>query len=629
MKGTKIGSYIIEDKIGEGGMGVVYSAKHDRMNRPAVVKMLRKELADNPELAKRFENEATAAASIGHPGIVQVFDIGQREDGSLYIVMELLQGESMQTRLDRMGRVPMSQAISMIRQAAGALSAAHKAGIVHRDLKPDNMFIVPDPEVTGGERVKLLDFGIAKLAGDGAGTMQTKTGTMMGTPHYMSPEQCQGASNVDERSDLYSLGCILFQFVTGRTPFLGTGVGDFIVAHMTHTPPSLLSLAANAPPALDDVVKTLLAKNPAERFGSADALANALGHINIPDESLVGQPAIAATEMVAAENFLTQEGRHASHVGGQPGQPATTMGLSAGESSSGMPFQAGVNAPPPPADSPRDQRSSSTWLVMGILGALAIAGVTYGIASRRGEKPPEPVATASTETEAELPVEGIPAVGSEDAGVTTAEPEGAASVANGDTQATQPSAHKIESSTDVKKSLPTAEAKELAALRRASQKKAEREAAAKRNDATRAIEQKAAEQKAAEQKAAEQKAAEQRTAEAAADRLADQQQQTPNQSPEVQRKMSIPPDDPAADQKQIASKESAVKAAIQACGALHNVRQKPVVLTVVIGIDGRVKRSKLKPVGLGGLARCAESAAKKYKFGPRRKPLAFRVPVQL
>ena len=118
MKGTKVGSYIIDGKIGEGGMGVVYSAKHDRMNRKAVVKMLRKELADNPEMAKRFENEANAAASIGHPGIVQVFDIGQLADGSLYIVMELLRGESMQDRLNRQGRVRISQAISMIRQAA-------------------------------------------------------------------------------------------------------------------------------------------------------------------------------------------------------------------------------------------------------------------------------------------------------------------------------------------------------------------------------------------------------------------------------------------------------------------------------------------------------------------------------
>ena len=276
MKGTKVGSYVIEEKIGEGGMGVVFLAKHARINQQAVVKVLHKHLADKPEMAKRFENEANAAASIGHPGIVQVFDIGQQDDGSLYIIMELLAGESLQDRLDRLGTLPIPQAIAIISQCADALAAAHATGIVHRDLKPDNIFLVPDSLVAGGERAKLLDFGIAKLQVEGMATMGTQMGILMGTPPYMSPEQCQGAGGVTHLSDIYALGCILFQLITGRTPFVGLGAGDYIVAHRTQAPPLLRTLAPVASQDLEEIVSNLLAKNPEGRFASAGALAAAL-----------------------------------------------------------------------------------------------------------------------------------------------------------------------------------------------------------------------------------------------------------------------------------------------------------------------------------------------------------------
>lgn len=276
IRGTKVGNYQIEEQIGEGGMGVVYSAKHARMTGRAVVKVLHKQFAHNETIAKRFENEANAAASIGHPGIVQIFDVGKAQDGSLYIVMELLEGEGLQQRVNRLGKLPLSQALSIVRQAAGALGAAHSAGIVHRDLKPDNIFLVPDPEVPGGERVKLLDFGIAKLSDTDTSGMNTGTGAMLGTPHYMSPEQCRGAGEVDHRTDLYALGCILFLLITGRTPFVGTGAGEFIVQHLTQAPPAMGTFDAEAPGYLEDLVGVLLAKDPEERFQSTDALISAL-----------------------------------------------------------------------------------------------------------------------------------------------------------------------------------------------------------------------------------------------------------------------------------------------------------------------------------------------------------------
>jgi len=276
IRGTKVGNYQIEEQIGEGGMGVVYSAKHARMTGRAVVKVLHKQFAHNETIAKRFENEANAAASIGHPGIVQIFDVGKAQDGSLYIVMELLEGEGLQQRVNRLGKLPLSQALSIVRQAAGALGAAHSAGIVHRDLKPDNIFLVPDPEVPGGERVKLLDFGIAKLSDTDTSGMNTGTGAMLGTPHYMSPEQCRGAGEVDHRTDLYALGCILFLLITGRTPFVGTGAGEFIVQHLTEAPPVMRSFNPEAPSYMEDLVGVLLAKDPEERFQSTDALISAL-----------------------------------------------------------------------------------------------------------------------------------------------------------------------------------------------------------------------------------------------------------------------------------------------------------------------------------------------------------------
>jgi serine/threonine-protein kinase len=624
MKGTKVGSYIIEGKLGEGGMGVVYSAKHDRMNRKAVVKMLRKELADNPEMAKRFENEANAAASIGHPGIVQVFDIGQQADGSLYIVMELLRGESMQDRRNRQGHVRISQAISMIRQAAGALSAAHRAGIVHRDLKPDNMFIVPDPEVEGGERVKLLDFGIAKLSGDAVGAMQTKTGAMMGTPHYMSPEQCQGAANVDQQSDLYSLGCILFQLVTGRTPFVGTGVGDFIVAHMTQAPPLLRSMAPDAPQALEDVVTGLLAKDPAQRFGSADALANALGHIKLPDGPELGTQPIPATKIAAMSEIMPPGGISASGGSMQPPQPATTMGLSTGESVSAQHLPAAYGASLGP-NSARDQRSSSKWIVMGVMGVMAIAAVSYAVVNRRDQQPP--VAAASTVTDAG-PSDDILAVRTTDAGVLAGAQTDAAPT-NADVLAAQNAKDReaLPKGAQTRAERRAAErkaaaAKDEAAKATAAKEKADKETAAKEKaDRETAARETAAKEKADRETAAKEKADRETAAKEKA-RLA-ALQQTPVQAPQN----PLPPDDPAADRRHIASRKAAVTKAILVCG--KRVREKDVALHVTIGLDGRVKSSKLKPVGLGPVASCAQKAAQLYKFGPRRTPLSFEVAVRL
>ncbi|MBK7191266.1 MAG: serine/threonine protein kinase [Myxococcales bacterium] len=290
MIGQTLGSYTIERELGRGGMGAVYLAVHAMLGRKAAVKLLRPELSRDPSTVQRFFTEARAASAIKHPSIVEIYDFGVAPDGAAYIVMELLDGESLATRLARLGRLPVATALVFARQIATALAAAHRAGIVHRDLKPDNAFLVADPEVAGGERVKLLDFGIAKLTGDG-GVAHTTTGAIMGTPHYMSPEQCEGSRAVDHRADLYSLGCMLFQMITGRLPFEGDGVGGIIGMHLYVAPPALRTLAPDAPAAVEALVARLLAKDPAGRPASADELAAQLGQLGATS----GAPVVAST----------------------------------------------------------------------------------------------------------------------------------------------------------------------------------------------------------------------------------------------------------------------------------------------------------------------------------------------
>jgi serine/threonine-protein kinase len=275
MIGATIGSYRVLAKLGEGGMGTVYVAEHNLIGRRAAIKVLLPAFSANQEIVARFFNEARALTAISDPGIVQLFDFGYH-DGVAYIVMELLAGESMWERLQRVGRLAAIDAVRLMRQCAVSLAAAHGKGIIHRDLKPENLFVVGDPAVTGGERLKLLDFGVAKLAGLDAGPSRTRTGMMLGTPVYMSPEQCRSAPDIDSRSDIYSLGCVLFALLAGRPPFEYGNSGELIAAHLREPPPSLAQFAPELPPELDAIIQCCLAKEPAHRFASMHVVTGAL-----------------------------------------------------------------------------------------------------------------------------------------------------------------------------------------------------------------------------------------------------------------------------------------------------------------------------------------------------------------
>jgi serine/threonine protein kinase len=276
VEGTLIGAYRIQKQIGEGGMGSVWLAEHSMLGRRAAIKVLHHEFSTKPDVVTRFFNEARAATAIADPGIVQIFDFGHHTDGSAYIVMELLDGEALDVRVARQGALDLPQALRIMRQVASTLGAAHARGIVHRDLKPENIFIVKDPEVAGGERSKVLDFGIAKLSAEQGGS-KTQTSAVMGTPTYMSPEQCRGAGHVDQRSDVYALGCVLYRLVCGRPPFDAEGVGELIVMHLCEQPVPPSTLRPGIPPEVEQVILRCLAKDPAHRFSSGSELAIALG----------------------------------------------------------------------------------------------------------------------------------------------------------------------------------------------------------------------------------------------------------------------------------------------------------------------------------------------------------------
>ena len=261
---TQVGPYRIIRLLGEGGMGAVYEAVNEQIERRVAIKCLHPEYATHADASQRFFNEARAANRIGHPSIVQISDYGIADDGSAYIVMELLDGQTLATRLHNLsGPLPLGQVLTISWQIAAALTAAHEKQIVHRDLKPENVMLVPDAVAPGRERVKLLDFGVAKLATSSAA--QTAASVVMGTPRYMSPEQAKGSAGVDDRSDVYSLGVMLFEMLAGRRPFLGDGAGELIAQHIYKEPPPLASLTNKIPVALTTLVDRLLHKDPLHR----------------------------------------------------------------------------------------------------------------------------------------------------------------------------------------------------------------------------------------------------------------------------------------------------------------------------------------------------------------------------
>lgn len=280
------GQFQIVQKIGTGGMGSVYRAAQPAMNRMVAIKILHPKLTGRKDLASRFRREARAMSQLTHPNTAKVFMYGELEDGSLYIVMELLEGRNLNQAIRRDGPIPADRAVPILAQVCGALQEAHDMGIVHRDLKPENIFLCKQGGLT--DYPKVLDFGLAKVTEQQmrpGSLILTQEGMVFGTPEFMSPEQAQGRT-LDARSDIYSLAVILFEALTGKLPFDAAVPMEFIQRHVMDAPLHLNDRAPERglPLELDAVIARALAKKPEDRWQTANEFARAL------EASLVAPP---------------------------------------------------------------------------------------------------------------------------------------------------------------------------------------------------------------------------------------------------------------------------------------------------------------------------------------------------
>jgi serine/threonine protein kinase len=268
--------YELTSLLGKGGMGAVYHARRVHIGDEVAVKVLLRQFVADSGLIERFRREARAAAALRHPNVVVIYDYGEarKEDAPAYIVMELVEGESLRQLLRQDGRLTPERAVSLMRDICAGVGAAHRRQIFHRDLKPDNVIVLPPDEDRERETVKVVDFGIAKLRDASGVTTLTETGVVMGTPHYMSPEQCRG-EQLDARSDVYSLGAMLYEMLAGTPPFNASSLMGVLTKHITEAPPPLPTDAAT-PPTLTAVIMRSLAKDPDARPSDATELSREL-----------------------------------------------------------------------------------------------------------------------------------------------------------------------------------------------------------------------------------------------------------------------------------------------------------------------------------------------------------------
>jgi eukaryotic-like serine/threonine-protein kinase len=364
MIGRTVGNYVIRAQVGEGGMGIVYVAEHPQISRRVAVKVLHPGNDRAPELVHRFFTEARAASEIRNEHIVDVLDFGQLPDGSPYLVMEWLEGQSLAALLRDAPVLAPVRAARIVRGVTQALRAAHGKGVVHRDLKPDNVFLVPrdsDPDF-----VKVLDFGIAKLVAAGASsTFQTQTGAIMGTPAYMSPEQCRGAKEIDHRSDIYSVGVMAYQMVTGRLPFAADSLGELLFKHLGETPLSPEAIVPSLPAGLGAILERALAKEPDKRPTLAE-LAAAMDAVETGADPARGDAkAVEGTAATQAQFPVS----------------STTLGGSAREL--GIERRVPTVAPPP--------RKSGGIVIAAVVGGLAVGAIAYVVSRTTARAPAAPL----------------------------------------------------------------------------------------------------------------------------------------------------------------------------------------------------------------------------------------------
>jgi serine/threonine protein kinase len=380
------GKYRLTELLGRGGMGSVWAGVHTTLGTRVAVKFIDAEHVDSYEARQRFENEARAAAALRSKHVVEVYDHGVMEDGRPFIVMEFLDGEPLDRRLDRLGRLPAKDTARIIGMVCKALAKAHAVGIVHRDLKPENVFLVWDDE-DGADVAKVVDFGIAKFTDSASvSSSATRTGSVLGTPYYMSPEQARGLRSVDFRSDLWSVGVIAFRCMTGRLPFEGEAVGDVLVKLCTAPIPMPSSYVPDLPPGFDSWLVRALGREPEARFQSANELGRSLGVVCGLTAPLT--PNSGEQQIVPALPFAPARGPN--QFAATTPSPALTPAPAA---------QTGAPITQTPAPTPVS--TSKTTLAVVFAVSVAVVGIGVGVLLKGFGKGEEgaasgaPVATAT------------------------------------------------------------------------------------------------------------------------------------------------------------------------------------------------------------------------------------------
>lgn len=389
LPGSEIAAkYRIEAKLGVGGMGTVYRATRLLIGDEVAIKILHSEQSD-PRAAGRFRREAQAAARLKHPNAVTIHDFGVTDEGMQYLVMELVDGESLRHIIKQQGPLTPSAAVEIIDQVCAALEEAHRHNIIHRDIKPDNIMV---NATTAGLRVKVLDFGIAKLRDDTTSNL-TQTGSILGTPHYMSPEQCLG-EELDSRSDIYSLGVVAYEMLTGLVPFNSPSSSGVVVQHVTQEPPPLLLLNPTLSPSVEFAVLNALEKRREARPQTAAVFAERLSS------------AIAGKTQTTSSDISNAEPIQLSQQGSSQTQPTVVVAKSSAASSSGLNREGGLMQ--------RSPKRSFIGYIGVALGALVLGGVVVlfvrsggggNAGNSNAQKAPIPLNITATASSVRLPIQ--------------------------------------------------------------------------------------------------------------------------------------------------------------------------------------------------------------------------------